>query len=115
MHTIRTEVGRRIRELRKSRGWSQEKLGELADLHPTYIGGIERGERNVALENLAQLATAFGLSLSQLFDFQKAGKAKRDVLRANIITWLRKRDEGELRLLQKILDAIDEWKEAAKG
>jgi|WetSurMetagenome_2_1015567.scaffolds.fasta_scaffold228457_2 transcriptional regulator with XRE-family HTH domain len=115
MQTIRTEVGQRIRELRKSRGWSQEKLGELADLHPTYIGGIERGERNVALENLAQLAAAFGLSLSQLFDYQKAGKSKRDILRANIITLVRKRNEGELRLLQSIIEAMDEWKESAKG
>ncbi len=115
MQTIRTEVGRRIRELRKSRGWSQEKLGELADLHPTYVGGIERGERNVALENLAQLAAAFGLSLSQLFDFQKESKSRRDVLRANTIASLRKRDEGELRLLQKMIAAIDEWKQGLKG
>jgi transcriptional regulator with XRE-family HTH domain len=115
MQTIRTEVGGRIRELRKSRGWSQEKLGELADLHPTYVGGIERGERNVALENLAQIATAFGLSLSQLFDFQKAGKSRRDILQANIIATVRKKNDGELRLLQTIIDAIDEWQEAAKG
>jgi transcriptional regulator with XRE-family HTH domain len=115
MQTIRTEVGRRIRELRKSRGWSQEMLGEVADLHPTYVGGIERGERNVALENLAQLATAFGLSLSQLFDFQKERHSKRDLLRANIIASLSKRDEGELRLLQKIIEALDEWKQGLKG
>jgi transcriptional regulator with XRE-family HTH domain len=114
MQTIRTEVGRRIRELRKSRGWSQEKLGELADLHPTYIGGIERGERNVALENLSQLAAAFGLTLSQLFDYQKAGSSKREILRANIITSVRKRNEGELRLLQKFIDAFDEWKQLVK-
>ncbi|MBN1224160.1 MAG: helix-turn-helix transcriptional regulator [Candidatus Aminicenantes bacterium] len=115
MQTMRMEIGTRIRELRKARGWSQEKLGEMADLHPTYIGGIERGERNVALENLANLAAAFGLTLSQLFDFEKGGKSQRDVVKANLIALLRKRDERELRLFLKMVEAVDEWKQAAKG
>jgi XRE family transcriptional regulator, regulator of sulfur utilization len=115
MQTIRTIVGSRIRELRISKGWSQEKLGELADLHPTYIGGIERGERNVAIENLSSIASALGLSLSQLFDFQKEGKSKRDIYKANLIALLRKKDEGDLRLLLKMVEAIDEWKQTVKG
>jgi len=110
MQTTKGDLGRRIRELRKSLGWSQEKLGEMADLHATYIGGIERGERNVAFENLVSLATAFGLSLSQLFDFQKGGHSRRDALRANLIASLRKSDEAELNLILRVLDAFDEWK-----
>jgi DNA-binding XRE family transcriptional regulator len=43
----------RIRELRAERGWSQERLAEEADLHRTYIGGIERSLRNVSLFNIA--------------------------------------------------------------
>jgi DNA-binding XRE family transcriptional regulator len=47
MQNIRMQLGQRVRQLRKDAGWSQEELGERADLHSTYIGGIEPGERNV--------------------------------------------------------------------
>ena len=57
---IKAEVGRKVRELREARGWSQEELGFEAGLHRNYIGGIERGERNVAIVNIAKLAKALG-------------------------------------------------------
>jgi transcriptional regulator with XRE-family HTH domain len=66
MKDIRLTLGQRIRHLRKSRKWSQEDLGEKAGLHPTYIGGIERGERNVSIVNLARLSEAFQVSLAEL-------------------------------------------------
>jgi transcriptional regulator with XRE-family HTH domain len=57
----------RIVELRKAKGWSQEKLAEEADLHRTYIGGIERALRNVSLHNIAKLARALGVPIAELF------------------------------------------------
>lgn len=51
-------VGLRVREIRTRRGWSQEQLGFKSGLHRNYIGGIERGERNVAVVNLYRLAKA---------------------------------------------------------
>lgn len=54
----RVLFGRRVRELRHERGFSQERLAELANLHRNYIGGLERGERNVGLVNIVQLARA---------------------------------------------------------
>ena len=58
--------GDRVRTLRKTRGLSQEQLAELTGLHRTYIGGIERGERNVSLINIIRLAKALDVSPSDL-------------------------------------------------
>ncbi len=59
-------LGRRIRSLRAERGLSQEGLAERAGLHRTYVGGIERGERNPTIRNLEQISRALAVSLSVL-------------------------------------------------
>ena len=60
--------GDRVRELRKEAGWSQEEFADEADLDRTYIGGIERGERNLALRNIHKIAETFGVTISELMD-----------------------------------------------
>jgi transcriptional regulator with XRE-family HTH domain len=69
MDSIQAKLGRRVRALRKARGWSQEELGGRASLHPTYVGGIERGERNVSLINLAKLSEAFQIRMAEFLYF----------------------------------------------
>jgi transcriptional regulator with XRE-family HTH domain len=64
----RVLFGRRVHELRIERGFSQERLAELANLHRNYIGGVERGERNLGLLNIVQLAHALGVKPSHLFE-----------------------------------------------
>ena len=64
----RAAFGNRVRELRGERGWSQEDLAERSGLHRNYVGGIERGERNVGLDNIHALANAFGVRVSRLFE-----------------------------------------------
>ncbi len=55
------EFGTRVRKLRSDRGLSQERLAEHCGLHRTYVGSLERGERNVALANLVRLAEALSV------------------------------------------------------
>ena len=59
--------GARIRELRNERDWSQEKLAELTGFHRTYIGMVERGERNIGLKNIEVFATSFDVGIQELF------------------------------------------------
>jgi len=63
---IRVRFGRRLRELRKERGLSQEELAFRAGLHRTYVSSAERGERNVALINIQRLAKALDVDICDL-------------------------------------------------
>jgi transcriptional regulator with XRE-family HTH domain len=56
-----------LKEIRKSNGVSQEKLAELCGLHRTYIGAVERGERNISLQNVEKIATALCVDVVELF------------------------------------------------
>lgn len=68
MSEIAKFIGRRIRNYRTQRGLSQEKLAELSGCHPTYIGQVERSEKNAMLESIEKIASALNVPLSQLFE-----------------------------------------------
>ena len=63
---ILARFGQRVRELRSAQGYSQETFAHEVGLDRTYVGGIERGERNVALRNIEKIATTLGISISEL-------------------------------------------------
>ena len=75
----RQAFGRRIRELRLERDHSQEKLAELSGLHRNYVGGVERGEINLSLENIHALAHGLRVDVAELF---VDGKKKLSAARA---------------------------------
>jgi transcriptional regulator with XRE-family HTH domain len=64
----RATLGKHVRKLRLDRGLSQEKLAELADLHRNYVGGVERGERNIAILNIVALAHALKVKPAKLLE-----------------------------------------------
>ena len=64
----RASFGKQVRKLRLERRLSQEKLAELADLHRNYVGGVERGERNIAIINIVALAHALRVRPAKLLE-----------------------------------------------
>lgn len=60
------KLGNRIRELRRERGWSQEEFAFEVALARSYVGGVERGERNLSFINVAKIAGALGVSVAEL-------------------------------------------------
>lgn len=70
MTDLKRQFGEQVRKLRQQRGWSQEYLADEAGLHRTYISSLERGERNVSLENIVKLARALGVPAYELLKFE---------------------------------------------
>ena len=66
--TIKKKFGARVKEIRKSKGLSQESLALLCELDRTYIGGVERGERNISIINMHKIAHALAVPPRELLD-----------------------------------------------
>jgi transcriptional regulator with XRE-family HTH domain len=66
--TAQKALGKRIRQLRQDRGWSQEHLANEAGMHRTYMWGIERGVRNPSLRHLTCIADALAVPIAELFN-----------------------------------------------
>jgi len=66
-HPALVKIGKRIRDLRKSKGFSQESFAYEVGLDRTYMGGVERGERNIAVLNIIRIAKALKLEIGDLF------------------------------------------------
>ena len=65
---VKKKFGERVRIARKQIGWSQEELADSCGLHRTYVGAVERGERNVCLINIVQFARALRVKPSELME-----------------------------------------------
>lgn len=108
MSDIAKIIGQRIRNYRTQKGLSQEKLAELASCHPTYIGQLERGEKNATLESVEKIASAMDISLSELFD--KLGKSGGDNIAAKCYDLVASKNEAEQKQLYKMLQEMDKYK-----
>ena len=107
MSDIAKIIGQRIRNYRTQKGLSQEKLAELAGCHPTYIGQLERGEKNATLESVEKIASAMDISLSELFD--KLGKSGGDNIAAKCYDLVASKNEAEQKQLYKMLQEMDNY------
>ena len=110
MRTIVAVVGQRIRNYRKKKQISQEKLAELSGCHPTYIGQVERGEKNPTLESLEKISTALGISLSTLFENLGGGENPDENIPLACYDLLCSKTKQEQAALYRILCALDDYK-----
>ncbi len=110
MSEITKAIGQRIRNYRTQKGLSQEKLAELSGCHPTYIGQLERGEKNATIESIERITTALDISLSKLFE--KLGKQQEDMQDIPLACYelLASKSKDEQKQLYKILLEMDKYK-----
>ena len=104
-------VGKRIRRYRTERKLTQEKLAELAGCHPTYVGQVERGEKNTTIETIEKIANALDVPLSQLFEM--VGGKQSETLNQYILLFhefIESKTEEEQKILFEIITEIEKYK-----
>jgi transcriptional regulator with XRE-family HTH domain len=110
MSDILSIVGSKIRDLRKEKGLTQEELGEIGNFHFSYIGQVERGEKNISLLNLAKIAESLEVEVYELFSYAKEFKELTDKESAlkEVLIMLTNKDLSEIKKAHKILKEIFE-------
>ena len=98
------KLGKRIKELRKSAALSQDKAAEQAGISGKYLGEIERGEVNVSVAILANLASVLQTDLSDLLSF--GHHATRKELQTKIFNQVTNATDDEIRLIYRILNSV---------
>lgn len=110
LQDIRKLVGARIRDYRKSQGLSQDQLGEMCGFHFSYIGGVERGERNISLENIGKIAVALDVEPKLLFDFDEPFilpvSEEKEVALHEVLAILKSKEVNHIRMSKNILVEI---------
>jgi transcriptional regulator with XRE-family HTH domain len=102
---INRQIGNRIRKLRKGKGLSQEDLGAKADLHYTYIGAVERGEKNCSIKTLEKIADALNTNLPDLVNVSRKPKENQKIKEA-LITDLNSAPSELLKLIHELIREI---------
>ena len=110
MSNIAKVVGQRIRNYRTQKGLSQDKLAELSGFHPTYIGQLERGEKNATLESIEKITSALQISLSTLFEgIDSVSDGTRNIP-LECYELIATKTKGEQEQIYKILIEMDVYK-----
>ena len=110
MSEIAKTVGQRIRNYRTQLGYSQEKLAELSGCHPTYIGQLERGEKNATLESIDKVASSLKISLSKLFENLGGESTNERNIPLECYEFLLTKSQEEQEQIIKILIEMDKYK-----
>ncbi len=103
-------LGQRIRNYRTEKGLSQEKLAELSGCHPTYIGQIERGEKNATVESIEKISAALNVPLSKLFEKLGAQERTERNVPLECYELLSSKTKEEQEHLYRVLLEVDQYK-----
>jgi transcriptional regulator with XRE-family HTH domain len=106
MNQALRRLGMRIRELRSGRGWSQEAFADIAGVHRTYMGHLERGEKNVSFLSILRVASALGVTLSELFAGLEKGESAKIVKRKTSPAATKGRALAEVATLERSARAL---------
>ena len=98
-------LGQRIRTLRRLKGWTQQELGDEADVNYKFIGEIERSRQNPSFMILEKIATALGVDLYELFRFEQEFQ-NRNIVEASLLNILKKMPEEDLKKFHLILHTL---------
>jgi len=101
-------LGKRIKELRKSKNMTQEKLSELVGFEPNHITKIEAGKHFPQPEKLESIARIFGVQVKDLFDYEH--KVSNQTLKEKIIEWLEDAQTAEIEYIYKTTNNLEELK-----
>ena len=110
MSEIAKSIGQRIRNYRTKQGLSQEKLAELSGCHPTYIGQLERGEKNATLESIEKIAAALNISLSKLFEKLGGQESEERDIPLEGYEFVAAKSKEEQEQIYRILIEMDKYK-----
>lgn len=103
-------LGQRIRNYRIAKGLSQEKLAELSKCHYTYIGQIERGEKNATIESMVKIASALDVSLSEIFEKLDTQEIEMQSIPLKCYEIIAAKSKAEQEQALRILIEIDKYK-----
>ena len=112
MTELSKQIGQRIRNYRAREGLSQERLAELSGCHPTYIGQIERGEKNATLESIEKISAALQVPLATLFEKVESPRSSKENIPLLCYELLSSKSAEEQQHLYNILVEIDKYKAA---
>ena len=110
MSDITKVLGQRIRNYRIGKGLSQEKLAELSGCQHTYIGQIERGEKNATIESIVKIAVALDVSLSKLFEKLGAEATEARNIPLECYELISAKSKNEQEKIYRILLEIEKYK-----
>ncbi|EKU42048.1 hypothetical protein C518_3002 [Lysinibacillus fusiformis ZB2] len=111
MSDLTNHIGEKIRYYRKERKLSQEELAFKAALHNTYIGQLERGEKNVTVESLAKVCAAMDITLAEFFHGPHATSQMLSIELGQIITLLEGRSKEDQQKVLAIIETLLQWKD----
>lgn len=110
MEDVSRQIGKKIRELRKKEGMTQEELADRADVHYTFIGAVERGETNLSLKTFLRVAEALETPVEFFLQSaegeNKSRITEKDIETGKLVHLLRKHDAVEIRKMREIITLL---------